>query len=130
MSQIILPKAWHVPEKEITPEKVFNNRRHFLKLMGFTAAGIAGALLAPPAFAQSAGGKLAERLFGSNLNSAAFRRALLSVAPTDAESDLLDAPAPPVMSPYSTQSLMGSESNFFAMCAPLAPYKWSGQKLG
>ena len=70
MSQIILPKVWHVPEKEITPEKVFNNRRHFLKLMGFTAAGIAGALLAPPAFAQSAGGKLAERLFGSNLNSA------------------------------------------------------------
>ncbi|GJL78756.1 MAG: mononuclear molybdenum enzyme YedY [Nitrospinaceae bacterium] len=70
MSQIILPKAWHVPQKEITPESVFNNRRHFLKLMGFTAAGIAGALLAPPAFANSAGSKLAEKLFQDNQNSA------------------------------------------------------------
>ncbi len=63
MSQIILPKVWHVPEKDITPEEVFNNRRHFLKLMGFATAGIAGALLAPPAFAKNAESKLAEKLF-------------------------------------------------------------------
>ncbi|MFQ5450401.1 MAG: protein-methionine-sulfoxide reductase catalytic subunit MsrP [Nitrospinaceae bacterium] len=58
MSQIILPKPWRVPQKEITPEPVFNNRRHFLKLMGFTVAGIAGAFYAPPAFAGSGLSKL------------------------------------------------------------------------
>lgn len=63
MSQIILPKVWRVPEKDVTPENVFNNRRHFLKLMGFSAAGIAGALMAPPAFAQTAGSKLTEKIF-------------------------------------------------------------------
>ena len=62
MSQIILPKAWQISEKEVTPENVFNNRRHFLKLMGFTAAGIAGALMAPQAFAQSVESKLAEKI--------------------------------------------------------------------
>ena len=60
MSQLILPKAWQIPEKDITPEAVFNNRRHFLKLLGFTTAGIAGALFAPSAFAKSAESKLAE----------------------------------------------------------------------
>jgi methionine sulfoxide reductase catalytic subunit len=70
MSQIILPKAWHVPEKDITPENVFNNRRHFLKLLGFTTAGIAGALFAPPAFANSMGSKLAEKLFAENRTTA------------------------------------------------------------
>ena len=44
MSHIILPKAWKIPEKEITDESVYRNRRHFLKLMGFTAMGIASAL--------------------------------------------------------------------------------------
>jgi methionine sulfoxide reductase catalytic subunit len=63
MSQLILPKAWHIPAKDITPETVFNNRRHFLKLLGFTTAGIAGALFAPPAFANNMGSKLAEKLF-------------------------------------------------------------------
>ncbi len=60
MSQLILPKAWQRPEKEITPENVFNNRRHFLKLMGFATAGIAGALAAPPAFAKGMEAKLTQ----------------------------------------------------------------------
>jgi len=60
MSHIILPPKWNIPEKTVTPEHVFNNRRHFLKLLGFTTAGIAGALVAPPAFAQSGLTKLAE----------------------------------------------------------------------
>ncbi len=51
MSHIILPKAWKVPEKDITSESVYRNRRHFLKLMGFTAMGIAGALSPLSAFA-------------------------------------------------------------------------------
>ncbi len=70
MSHIILPKKWNLPAKEITPEHVFNNRRHFLKLMGFTTAGIAGALFAPPAFAQSGLSRLAERLVAEKQNAA------------------------------------------------------------
>jgi sulfoxide reductase catalytic subunit YedY len=58
MSHMILPKAWQRPAKEITPEHVFHNRRHFLKLMGFATAGIAGGLLAPPAFARGMETKL------------------------------------------------------------------------
>jgi sulfoxide reductase catalytic subunit YedY len=64
MSHIILPKIWRVPEKEITPEPVFQNRRHFLKLMGFTAAGIAGALYASPAFAEKSTSILERMLSG------------------------------------------------------------------
>jgi sulfoxide reductase catalytic subunit YedY len=66
MSQLILPKAWQRPKKEITPEKIFNNRRHFLKLMGFATAGIAGGLLAPPAFARGMETKLTEWMIGNN----------------------------------------------------------------
>ncbi len=66
MSHLILPKTWQRPEKEITPENVFNNRRHFLKLMGFATAGIAGGLLAPPAFAKGMETKLTEWMMGSN----------------------------------------------------------------
>ncbi len=66
MSQLILPKAWQRPEKEITPENVFNNRRHFLKLMGFATAGIAGGLLASPAFAKGMETKLIQWMAGNN----------------------------------------------------------------
>lgn len=66
MSQLILPKSWQRPEKEITPENVFNNRRHFLKLMGFATAGIAGALTAPPAFAKGMETKLIQWMAGNN----------------------------------------------------------------
>ena len=66
MSQLILPKAWQRPEKEITPENVFNNRRHFLKLMGFATAGIAGALVVPPAFAKGMEAKLTQWMIGDN----------------------------------------------------------------
>jgi sulfoxide reductase catalytic subunit YedY len=66
MSHLILPKSWQRPEKEITPENVFNNRRHFLKLMGFATAGIAGALAAPPAFAKGMETKLIQWMAGKN----------------------------------------------------------------
>jgi len=66
MSQPILPKSWQRPEKEITPENVFNNRRHFLKLMGFATAGIAGALTTPQAFAKAAETKLLQWMTENN----------------------------------------------------------------
>lgn len=66
MSHLILPKAWQRPLKEITPENIFNNRRHFLKLMGFATAGIAGGLFAPPAFAKVMETKLTEWMIGAN----------------------------------------------------------------
>ena len=40
MSNIILRPDWHLPEKLVTPESVFNNRRSFLKQMGITGAGL------------------------------------------------------------------------------------------
>ena len=66
MSQLILPKSWQRPEKEITPENVFNNRRYFLKLMGFATAGIAGALTAPPAFAKGMETRFIQWMAGNN----------------------------------------------------------------
>jgi len=62
MSHIIIPKAWKIPEKEVTDESVYRNRRHFLKLMGFTALGIAGALSPTPALAEKIIAPLAEAL--------------------------------------------------------------------
>ena len=55
MANIILPPDWRIPERSVTPEKVFLNRRHFLKEMGFAGGG----LLAAPAlgFSQAAESK-------------------------------------------------------------------------
>lgn len=61
MSHIYIPPDWDERERGITPEPVFQNRREFLKWMGFTGAAIGGALVADPAWAQSA---WLERLFG------------------------------------------------------------------
>ena len=40
MANIIKRPAWHIPERLITPEAAFLKRRHFLKQMGFTGAGL------------------------------------------------------------------------------------------
>lgn len=40
MANILLRPGWHLPEKLVTPETVFLNRRHFLRQMGFTGAGL------------------------------------------------------------------------------------------
>ncbi len=45
MSHLILPKGWNSPERDITPEHIYQNRREFLQLMGLAAGGIAGALM-------------------------------------------------------------------------------------
>jgi sulfoxide reductase catalytic subunit YedY len=46
MSNIIHRPGWHVPERFVTPEKVFQNRRQFLRQLGFTGAGLLTATLA------------------------------------------------------------------------------------
>jgi methionine sulfoxide reductase catalytic subunit len=106
MSQIILPKAWRVPEKEITPENVFNNRRHFLKLLGFTTAGIAGALFAPPAFAKTTGSQLAEKLFAENRPPA-----------LPAVSNLKRSPDYTVRRPTTYESVALKYNNFYEFSA-------------
>ena len=42
MPNIIVRPPWYLPEKEVTPEKAFVNRRVFLKQMGLTGAGLMG----------------------------------------------------------------------------------------
>jgi sulfoxide reductase catalytic subunit YedY len=40
MANIIIRPDWHIPAREVTPESVFLNRRHFLKQLGFAGAGL------------------------------------------------------------------------------------------
>ncbi|EEF60178.1 protein-methionine-sulfoxide reductase catalytic subunit MsrP [Pedosphaera parvula] len=40
MANIIKRPGWHIPEKLVTPESLYWNRRSFLKQMGFLGAGI------------------------------------------------------------------------------------------
>jgi sulfoxide reductase catalytic subunit YedY len=46
MPNIIIRPGWHVPERLVTPEMVYRNRRHFLKQMGFSGAGLMMGLFA------------------------------------------------------------------------------------
>ncbi len=69
MSHIILPPDWNELESEITPESVYHNRREFLKLMGVAGASLAGAFIAPPAFAQSGGFGLGALFGGTKLET-------------------------------------------------------------
>src|SRR5438093_289677 len=39
MANIIVRPDWFIPERRITPEAVFLNRRYFLKQMGIAGAG-------------------------------------------------------------------------------------------
>ncbi len=43
MANIILRPDWFIPERLVTPESVFQNRRGFLKQMGITGAGLLAA---------------------------------------------------------------------------------------
>ena len=65
MPNIIIRPEWVLPESQVTPEKVYRNRRRFLKEMGFTGGGLLAAALSgsacaaesTPSEAKSAGGK-------------------------------------------------------------------------
>lgn len=40
MSNIIIRPGWYLPEREATPEEVYNNRRQFIRMMGLGALGV------------------------------------------------------------------------------------------
>ena len=46
MANIIIRPGWHLPERLVTPEPVFLNRRRFLEQMGFASAGMLATPLA------------------------------------------------------------------------------------
>lgn len=46
MANLIHRPEWHLPERLVTPEKAFHNRRQFLRQLGFTGAGLLTATLA------------------------------------------------------------------------------------
>lgn len=74
MSHIILPKKWRIPDKDITPETVYKNRREILKAMGFSALGIAGALYAPPVFASQKNWARAKEILAQNELNTEFKK--------------------------------------------------------
>lgn len=39
MPNVIIRPGWHIPERFVTPEKVYRDRRRFLKELGFSGAG-------------------------------------------------------------------------------------------
>ena len=40
MANVLIRPSWQLPEKIVTPENVFHNRRHFLRQLGFVGAGL------------------------------------------------------------------------------------------
>lgn len=46
MPNVIIRPDWFLPEKAVTPEQVYHNRRQFLKQMGFSGAGAMLGLMA------------------------------------------------------------------------------------
>jgi sulfoxide reductase catalytic subunit YedY len=46
MPNIILRPRWHIPERLVTPESVYRDRRRFLRELGFSGAGLMLGLLA------------------------------------------------------------------------------------
>jgi methionine sulfoxide reductase catalytic subunit len=45
MANIIKRPGWHIPDRLVTPEAVFQNRRQFLRQMGFAGTGLLAASL-------------------------------------------------------------------------------------
>ncbi|WP_108662061.1 protein-methionine-sulfoxide reductase catalytic subunit MsrP [Acuticoccus kandeliae] len=98
--QIHHKPRWALPEREVTPEAVFRNRRALLKAAGF---GILGAGIAAPAQAG----------FFDNLLGAGGAKPDAEVDPT---ADLYPAPrneAYQVMRPLTDESLATSYNNFY-----------------
>lgn len=56
MSNIILRPAWHLPERRVTPERAYRNRRQFLREFGYAGGGLlaGAAMLRPDALAAEA----------------------------------------------------------------------------
>ena len=45
MANVIIRPGWAIPEREITPESTYQNRRTFLKTLGYTGSALAAASL-------------------------------------------------------------------------------------
>ena len=63
MANIIIRPDWHIPDREVTPEDAYRNRRSFLKQLGIVGAGALSSQLigcsdAPAEADSSAGGSL------------------------------------------------------------------------
>jgi len=67
MSNIILRPEWHLPERRVTPERAYRNRRQFLREFGYAGGGLlaGAALLRPDALAAEA-----KRLYPAKRNIA------------------------------------------------------------
>jgi methionine sulfoxide reductase catalytic subunit len=59
MANILIRPGWHIPERRATPERVFHNRRQFLRQMGFSGAGLLAGLLGARTGAAEAAAKKA-----------------------------------------------------------------------
>lgn len=102
MSHIIIPPGWNEHERSITPESVFQNRREFLKLMGFAGLAIGGSLAPRPAWAETG---WMERLFGGTDGTAKmeFRKI----------EGLRRNPAYPFERPMTVESVALKYNNFY-----------------
>ncbi len=99
MANVIIRPDWHVPERFVTPEDAFRNRRHFLKQMGFGSLG----LLATPI----AGCARTESPATSTTNS-------IAVAFTPSKT--YPAPRHPEFSPvwtFTNEKVAGNYNNFY-----------------
>src|SRR5215475_12150213 len=47
MANLRIPKGWEIPEGLATPEATYQNRRTFLKALGFSGAGVFALLNGP-----------------------------------------------------------------------------------
>jgi len=68
MSNVILRRRWSLPERDVTPESVYRNRREFLKAMGFAGAGLL-AMTASAGAAEAAPGGAAPKGYPFARNS-------------------------------------------------------------
>ena len=45
MANVIKRPGWRIPEREVTSESTYKNRREFLKTLGYSGTGLAAATL-------------------------------------------------------------------------------------
>lgn len=62
MPSIHVPQSWKIPEREVTPEHVYLNRRRFLKAMGAAGAGILAGRALPNLLAEETSGNAPKKL--------------------------------------------------------------------
>ena len=58
MPNIIIRPGWHIPEKLVTPEKIYRNRRQFLREMSFSGIGIMAGVVSGCSKHETLGGEV------------------------------------------------------------------------